>query len=65
MRKKKCPICRHKRDSLDHILRLDTSEGVHEITICEPCSNFFETVTEKISERYAESVRLHKHDNTE
>lgn len=44
---KKCPLCKQNKLTEDSPqIRLDTSEGVHELTICEECADFFEKSAE-------------------
>lgn len=58
--KVKCPTCGSKFDSLDHSIRMETSEGPHEISVCQKCSDLFNIICEKINENYANTIRLHK-----
>lgn len=63
--KKKCPVCQVKypKDTVFHELRLDTSEGIHTLDICEKCADFFDKSADVIMKgRKDESIRLRELD---
>lgn len=63
--KKKCPVCQVKypKDTAFHEIRLDTSEGIHTLDICEKCADFFDKSADVIMKgRKDESIRLRELD---
>lgn len=49
--KKRCPVCNSKVDKLDNAITLKSSEGTHEIFICNNCADFFEDSSEVLRKR--------------
>ena len=49
--KKKCPVCNSKFSSSEpfHEMRLNTSDGLHTLDICESCADFFDKSAEVIA----------------
>lgn len=45
-KKAKCKVCSAVLPSDNAIIRLETSEGVHEIDVCNDCADFFEKSAE-------------------
>lgn len=50
-KKVKCPVCETKHEVLKHELRLDTSEGVHSVFVCDTCADFFDKSAEVLKKR--------------
>lgn len=48
--KKKCPVCEQKfsKNAAFHELRLQTSDGLHTLEICESCADFLDKSAEVI-----------------
>lgn len=69
LKKKKCPVCEEKYPLTEnfHELRLNTSDGVHSLEICEKCADFFDKSAEVIMKGRQEdgSLRLRELDNSE
>jgi len=49
--KKRCPVCNFKFSSSEpfHEMRLNTSDGLHTLDICESCADFFDKSAEVIA----------------
>jgi hypothetical protein len=50
-KKVKCPVCQEKKDSLSNELRLDTSEGILQLFVCNECADFFDKSAEVLAKR--------------
>jgi hypothetical protein len=50
-KKKQCPVCKQKysKDEPFHELRLQTSDGLHTLEICEACADFFDKSAEVLN----------------
>jgi hypothetical protein len=47
---KKCPVCgTNKLKDDPSIIRLETSEGTHEVPVCDECDRFFDKSAEVLT----------------